>query len=72
VIGAIVGIALAGGGSSKPKPVVIETTAAAAPPTTTAVPTVGPEPNLLPVKAVFDPPSESSRAASPLSRTAGR
>lgn len=56
VIGVIVGIALAGGGSSKPKPVVIETTPAAAPPTTTAAaPTVGPEPNLLPVKAVFDP-----------------
>jgi hypothetical protein len=57
IIGAIVGIALAGGGSNKPKPVVIETTTtAAAPPTTAdAAPTVGPKPSLLPVKAIFDP-----------------
>jgi hypothetical protein len=56
VIGAIVGIALAGGGSNKPKPVVIETTTAAEPTTTAAaVPAVGPKPSLLPVKAVFDP-----------------
>jgi hypothetical protein len=53
IIAAIVGIALASG-SSKPKPVVIETSTT---PTTgaAAAPTVGPKPNLLPVKAVFDP-----------------
>ena len=60
IIGAIVGIALAGGGSNKPKPVVIETTPAApATTTTTVAPTVGPKPSLLPVKAVF---SEAQRA----------
>ena len=55
VIAAIVGIALAGGSSPKPKPVVIETTKAPTPTTTAAASTVGAKPDLLPVKAVFDP-----------------
>ena len=54
-VGAAVGVALSSG-SSKPKPVVTETNAAApAAPTTAAAPTVGAEPSLLPVSAVFDP-----------------
>lgn len=53
VIGAIVGIALAGGGSAKPKPVVIETTPAAPAATTTTAGTG--KPILLPVSAAFDP-----------------